>query len=149
MSVDIADGEALSPIYVEKGGFRKTAFYGNFDIDGHKSIFSELVPERRAIRAKAVLPMFSMSSLREGRAVIYGCVDRWVDVMKVAKASRKPVNMLDLTRGLAVDAVTAYLFGKRYGGVGVDAEKDNVHKEVTEKERMSASGMVDSFVAVG
>ena len=145
MSVDIADGEALNPIYVEKGGFRKTAFYGNFDIDGHKSIFSELVPENRAIRAKAVLPMFSMSNLREGRAVIYDCVDKWVEAMKAAKASRKPVNVLDLTRGLAVDAVTAYLFGKRYGGITRDAVK----AKVADKGRMSASGMVDSFVAVG
>ena len=146
MSVDIADGEALNPIYVEKGGFRKATFYGNFDIDGHKSIFSELVPERRAIRAKAVVPMFSMASLRQGKDVIYDCVEKWVEAMKRAKASGKVVNVLDLTRGLAVDAVTAYLFGKSFGGV---ESVEGGAKSGVDEERMSANGMVDSFVAVG
>lgn len=55
-SIDTADGDALAPIYVEKGGFRKTPFYTNFDIDSHQSIFSELDPASRTRRAKAVLP---------------------------------------------------------------------------------------------
>ena len=142
ISVDIADGDALAPIYTDKGGFRKPLFYANFDIDGHKSIFSEIVPENRAVRAKAVLPIFSMGNLRQGRSVFYECVDLWVKNMKEARSSSKPVNVLVLTRGLAIDVVSAYLFGRRFGGLdGAQHEKN--------AEGMKASGMVDSFVAVG
>jgi cytochrome P450 len=136
-SVDIADGNALAPIYVEKGGFRKTPFYANFDIDGHKSIFSEVDPAARIQRAKAVSPLFSTASLRNGSDVIYKCVDKMVARMKEESRGGKPVNVLTLARSLATDAVTAYLFGESYDGL---EEKD---------EHVSASGMVDSFVAVG
>lgn len=147
-SVDIADGDALHAIYVDKGGFRKAAFYRNFDIDGHASIFSELDPTNRATRAKAVAPLFSTSSLRQGRAVVYGCVDQWVQRLLEAAETKKPVNVLDLTRALAVDAVTAYLFGKSYGGLdGQTEERRAVAEEI--KGGLSASGMVNSFVAVG
>jgi cytochrome P450 len=136
-SVDIADGDALAPIYVEKGGFRKTPFYANFDIDGHKSIFSEVDPAARIQRAKAVLPLFSTASLRNGSDVIYKCVDKMVARMKDESRGSKPVNVLNLARSLATDAVTAYLFGESYDGL----EEKNEH--------LSANGMVDSFVAVG
>lgn len=63
----------LGPIYVEKGGFRKMPFYANFDIDGHKSIFSEVDPASRTQRAKVVLPLFSTGNLRSGSDVIYRC----------------------------------------------------------------------------
>jgi cytochrome P450 len=135
--VDIADGEALEEIYVKKGGFRKAAFYGNFDIDGHKSIFSELVPEERMARAKAVLPLFSTGSLRAGTEIIYGVVDQFVERVKAAAKTGRPVDMLNLSRSLATDAVTAYLFRDSYGGL------DELGK------KLSASGMVNTFVAVG
>ncbi len=135
--VDFADGEALNTIYVEKGGFRKASFYANFDIDGHKSIFSHVDPSQRAPRAKAVLPLFSTGSLRAGSKTIYGCVDRMVVRMKEEAKTGKQVNILNLTRSLAMDAVTAYLFDDSYGGL-----------EETDGE-MSASGMVNAFVAVG
>jgi cytochrome P450 len=135
--VDIADGEALNAVYVEKGGFRKASFYANFDIDGHKSIFSHVDPAERAPRAKAVLPLFSTGSLRAGSETIYKCVDRMVVRMKEEARTGKPVNILNLTRSLATDAVTAYLFDDSYGGL-----------EETDGE-MSASGMVNAFVAVG
>jgi cytochrome P450 len=135
--VDIADGDALNTIYVEKGGFRKAGFYANFDIDGHKSIFSQVEPLERAPRAKAVLPLFSTGSLRAGSETIYKCVDRMVSRMKEEAKSGAPVNILNLTRSLAADAVTAYLFDESYGGL---EEKDG---------KMSASGMVNAFVAVG
>jgi cytochrome P450 len=134
-SVDIADGEALYPIYVEKGGFMKPHFYGNFNIDGHKSIFSEIDPASRAPRAKAVVGLFSTSSLRAGRDVIDGCIDEFVARLKREAATGNKVNVLNLTRSMALDVVTAYLFGKSYGGLG--------------EEGLSAAGMVDSFVAVG
>lgn len=148
MSVDIADGEALHAIYVDKGGFRKAGFYANFDIDGHPSIFSELEPANRAPRAKAVAPMFSLANLRQGREVIYGCVDQWVQRLQEAAESGKPVNVLDLTRALAVDAVTAYLFGKSYGGLDGQVEERRAGTSDFQGG-LSASGMVNSFVAVG
>jgi hypothetical protein len=102
-SVDIADGAALAPIYVEKGGFRKAPFYANFDIDGHKSLFSEVLPEHRKPRAEAVLPLFSTGNLRAGSRFIYGCVDEFVERIKREAKTGKPVNMLNLTRSLATD----------------------------------------------
>ena len=136
-SVDIADGDALAPIYVEKGGFWKTPLYANFDIDGHKSIFSEVDPASRILRAKPVLPLFSTANLRNGSDVIYQCVDKMVDRMKIESCGGHPINVLNLTRSLATDTVSAYLFGESYGGLG---EK---------QDHLSASEMVDSFVAVG
>ena len=135
--VDIADGDALHPIYVEKGGFQKAPFYANFDIDGHKSIFSEIVPDKRAPRAKAVLPLFSTGNLRAGSDIIYDCVDKFVDRVKKEAKTGKPVDILNLSRCLATDAVTAYLFQDSYGGL------DELGQD------LSASGMVNTFVAVG
>lgn len=135
--VDIADGDALEEIYVRKGGFRKAPFYANFDIDGHKSIFSEVNPEERMRRAKAVLPLFSTGNLRSGSEIIYGCVDKFVERVKSGAETGKPVDMLNLARSLATDAVSAYLFQDTYGGL------DEMGAE------LSASGMVNTFVAVG
>ena len=166
-SVDILDGAALAALYTDKGGFPKADFYANFDIDGHKSIFSETDVARRAPRAKAVAALFSTSSLRAGQDVIYGCVDRFVD--RLAEGSkigakegkgRAVVNLLNLTRGLAVDAVSSYLLGDDYGALGEnvaviegrekDAEKTtNKHQHQHDEREMSASGMVNCFVAVG
>ena len=138
--VDFADGAALAPIYSEKGGFLKAACYRNFNIDGHASIFSELVPERRAIRAKPVVGMFSTGAIRSGGAVIGQCVERWLTRVKDAKRDSvktgRSIDMLNLTRSLATDAVSSYLFATNYGGLDEEGE-------------LSATGMVDSFVAVG
>ena len=140
-SVDIADGAALHDIYVSKGGFLKAPFYANFDIDGHKSIFSEVVPEKRASRAKAVLPLFSTANLRGGRDTIYACVDKAVERLEAERKESAEkgtrVNVLNLARALATDAVSAYLFGREYGGIEEQGGQ------------MSASGMVNAFVAVG
>ncbi|KAI9737855.1 MAG: hypothetical protein M1834_009224 [Cirrosporium novae-zelandiae] len=134
--VDIADGEALAPIYADKGGFLKSECYSNFDIDGHASIFSTVPPLHRAPRAKAVVPLFSTTSLRNGNDAIEGCVDRMVSRMQKESVSGKPVNILNLTRSLATDAVSSYLLGNSYGGI-------------QENSQLSASPFVDSFVAVG
>lgn len=145
ISVDIADGEALQAIYVEKGGFGKAAFYRNFDIDGHASIFSELDSTPRALRAKAVASLFSSASLRQGQSSIDACVNQWVELMRAGARSGRPVNVLDLARSLAVDVVSSYLFGRSYGGL-----KQKVSEESAERtDELSASGMVNSFVAVG
>ncbi|KAK1704740.1 cytochrome P450 4A10 [Colletotrichum lupini] len=113
--VDISDGAALAPIYSEKGGFLKTTCYSNFDFDGHPTIFSALDPAHRALRSKAVVSMFSPASIRkEGDQILRSCVDRLMAHIENAAASGKPVNMLNMGRCLALDAVTEYLLGKTY-----------------------------------
>jgi cytochrome P450 len=135
--VDISDGAALNQIYVRNGGFLKNPCYQNFDIDEFPTIFSALEPAHRTVRAKAVVGMFAPGAVREGKDVIYGCVERMVDKLEKEKAaaSGKPVNVLNIFRSLALDAVTAFLFDKPYNGI--------------EEQRLSASEFVDTFVAVG
>ena len=62
--VDISDADAIHAIYVSKGGFPKAKCYANFDIDGHKTIFSTTDADYRSPRAKAVVPLFSTKALR-------------------------------------------------------------------------------------
>lgn len=135
--VDISDADAIQPIYVARGGFMKAPCYSNFDIDGHKSIFSTTSPDYRAPRAKAVVPMFSTKSLRENRNAIAKCVDGMVKRLGEEASTKRPVNVLNLTRALAVDAVSTHLFRENYDGVG---EKGPT---------LSVSAFVDAFVAVG
>ncbi|WQF79349.1 Putative cytochrome P450 [Colletotrichum destructivum] len=144
--IDISDGAALAPIYSEKGGFLKAPCYSNFDFDGHPTIFSSLDPAHRAIRAKAVVSMFSPASIRkEGDAVLQSCVKRLVAHIKEEASTGRPVNMLNMGRCLALDAVTEYLLGKSYGGIAeLEACRSN-----NARARLSASEFVDTFVAVG
>ncbi|KAK1453369.1 cytochrome P450 [Colletotrichum melonis] len=144
--VDISDGEALAPIYSEKGGFLKTTCYSNFDFDGHPTIFSALDPAHRALRSKAVVSMFSPASIRkEGDQILRSCVDRLMAHIENTAASGKPVNMLNMGRCLALDAVTEYLLGKTYGGI---AELE-ASRSTRDSSSLSASEFVDTFVAVG
>lgn len=144
--VCIADGAALAPIYSTAGGFKKAPCYRNFDVDGFPSLFSETEKENRAPRAKSVASLFSTASLRDGGEVLTSCVVNLVERMKAGRAvSEKqgtPLNVLNLGRGLAVDAVSAYLFRRSYGGL---SEGNGAKGEA----RMSASEFVDAFVAVG
>jgi cytochrome P450 len=135
--VDISDGNALNTVYVKNGGFLKNPCYVNFDIDGFPTIFSGLSPAHRTTRAKAVVGMFAPQAIREGRPIIYGCVHRMVERLQREKqeANGKPVNVLNIFRSLALDAVTAYLFGQPYNGIN--------------EQKLSAGEFVDSFVAVG
>lgn len=135
--VDISDGDAIPAIYTEKGGFPKADCYSNFDIDGHATLFSTVDATYRAPRAKAVVPMFSTASIRSNIDAIYGCVDRMIQRMQDEALTGKPVNVLNLTRSLAIDAVSTHLFQQNYGGT---SEKT---------ERLSVSMFVDAFVAVG
>ncbi|EMD88119.1 hypothetical protein COCC4DRAFT_33582, partial [Bipolaris maydis ATCC 48331] len=135
--VDLNDADGIPAIYVSKGGFPKAGCYANFDIDGHKTIFSTTNQEYRAHRAKAVLPLFSTKSLRENEQAIWGCVDCMVNRLKEEAKTKRPVNVLNLTRSLAVDAVSTHLFRENYDGV---SEKGPV---------LSVSAFVDAFVAVG
>lgn len=145
--VCIGDGSALAPIYSEMGGFLKAPAYTNFDFAGFSTIFSAIDPAHRAVRSKAVLPMFSTASIRNGNDAIEACVNKFVVRLKEqAEESRrakkatgesKPINVLNLTRSLALDAISAYLFGKTFGGVDEKTDK------------MSASGYVDAVVSFG
>lgn len=135
--VDISDAEAIAPIYIMRGGFTKAPCYANFDIDGHKTIFSTTDMEYRKPRASAVVGMFSTKSIRENEAAIYGCVDRMVSRMQEEAKTGHPVNVLNIARSLAVDAVSTHLFQENYNAT---SEKGN---------RLSVSAFVDAFVAVG
>ncbi|KAL3420108.1 cytochrome P450 [Phlyctema vagabunda] len=135
--VDISDADSITPIYVSKGGFPKASCYANFDIDGHKTIFSTTDSEHRAPRAKAVVPMFSTKSIRDNEAALYGCVNRMIERMQEEAETGRPVNVLNLSRSLAVDAVSTHLFQQNYNGT---SEKGKT---------LSVSAFVDAFVAVG
>jgi cytochrome P450 len=135
--VDISDADVIPAVYVSKGGFSKAPCYANFDIDGHKTIFSTTDTEYRCPRAKAVVPMFSTKALRENESALWGCVDRMIDRLEEEAKTKKPVNVLNLTRSLAVDAVSTHLFRENYNGV---SECGPV---------LSVSAFVDAFVAVG
>lgn len=151
----IADGSCLAPIYSDKGGFGKAECYKNFNIDGFASLFSELRKDVRAPKAKSVLPLFSTSNLRQGEDVLKECVDRLVRRMRLDKEKAiktgQAVNILNLGRSLALDAVTAYLLGKSYGGLDEHASEGKAATDMSTnaKHTMSASEFVDAFVGVG
>ncbi|PBP23982.1 Cytochrome P450 [Diplocarpon rosae] len=135
--VDISDADAVNPIYVSRGGFLKAPCYANFDIDGHPTIFSGLDPNHRASRAKAVVPMFSTKSIRENEAALCECVDRMVGRMEEEASTGRAVNVLNLSRSLAVDAMSTHLFQENYHGT---SEKGKI---------LSLSSFVGAFVAIG
>ena len=133
----ISDGAALNTIYNERGGFCKADCYANFDFEGHPTIFSARDAEYRTLRSKAVTPLFSTSRIRAGQKTIEACVQRFVKRVRVEAQSGKPVDILNLSRSLALDAVSSYLFGRPYGGIE------------EESDRLSASVFVDMLVDTG
>ncbi|KAF2649574.1 cytochrome P450, partial [Lophiostoma macrostomum CBS 122681] len=141
--IDISDPDAVEPIYVKKGGFRKAECYANFDIDAHKTIFSIEDLDARAKRAKAVVPLFSTKMLRESEGIVRTCVGRLVGRLELEKDGSKGgagrrgnVNLLDATRRLAIDVVSSHLFSRNYDSMSEEGE-------------LSVSAFVDTFVAVG
>lgn len=135
--IDISDGAAIQPVYIKNGGFLKSPIYRNFDIDGFPTIFSVLDPEHRAVRAKAVAPIFAQQAIAKGRPAVQNVVDAMVAELERRKsdADGGPVDVLNLFRALAMDIVTVYLFGESFNGVG--------------KGRFGATDFVDNFVAGG
>lgn len=133
----ISDGAALNAIYHERGGFSKANCYANFDFEGHATIFSSRDREYRAVRSKAVAPMFSTSNIRAGQKTIEACVKRFVERVRSEAQMNKPLDILNLSRSLALDAVSSFLFGRPYGGI----EEKN--------DRLSASAFVDMVVEIG
>ncbi|KAJ0421626.1 cytochrome P450 [Aspergillus carlsbadensis] len=135
--VDIASGDAIEPIYLNRGGFPKPSVYSKFDVEGHTTIFSTLTLPERASRAKAVAPLFSTASIRDSQDALNAVVSDFVERIRRDAKSGQPVNVLQIARALAIDAVTTYLFQERYGAL-----EENV-------EVMSASPFVDAYVGVG
>lgn len=135
--VDIADGDAVEPIYTDRGGFQKTQAYSKFDIDGHATIFSTQTLAERANRAKAVVSLFSTASIRNSQPVLGRVVDEFVTRLQDEARIGKPVNVLNVCRAMAIDAVTSYLFHEQYGGISESTSE------------MSASPFVDAYVGVG
>lgn len=133
----ISDGSALNAIYSERGGFRKADCYANFDFEGHATIFSARDGEYRARRSKAVMPLFSTSNIRDGRKTIEACVQRFIQRIWSEAQVGEPVDILNLSRSLALDAVSSFLFGRPYGGI---EEKS---------DRLSASVFVNMLVLTG
>ncbi|KAJ5836395.1 hypothetical protein N7447_002421 [Penicillium robsamsonii] len=116
--VDIASGEAIKPIYVANGGFPKAPAYSKYDIDGHPSIFSTLTRSERGARAKAVSPLFSTVSMRQSEQELSKVFEEFVDQLRLEAKTGRPVNVLHVTRCLAVDALNMYLFQRPYGALG-------------------------------
>lgn len=144
--ISIADHRAIHPIYIEKGGFAKIPQYRNYDVDGHASIFSTDDNVHRAKRAKAVAPMFAQGRVREACAdgLVAGVVDEFVEVL--GRKGGEAVNVLDLSRRVANDALSGYLFGERCGAF---EELRVQEEEKIDGAGLSAGPFVDGFVAVG
>ena len=162
-AVDISDGEALYPIYVEKGGFRKPTFYNNFSVDGFKTIFSEDDPHSRAPRARSVLPAFSMASMRERRHFVTKYARELADIIGIASEAgkgrrageHKEVDVLGLARSFAADSISEYLFGRPYGALAKNRAALGSDGMVRDEGNGSgngnhrADGCVDLFDVVG
>lgn len=141
--VDIDDGDAIDPIYIRRGGFPKSPVYSKFDIDGHTTIFSTLTLPERASRAKAVAPLFATATIRHdaehGAGLQFQAVfDDFVSRLRTEGQTGRPVNVLNVARSMALDAVSTYLFQERYGAV-----------TEASGSKMSASPFVDAYVGVG
>ncbi|KAF9630258.1 hypothetical protein BFW01_g439 [Lasiodiplodia theobromae] len=133
--VHISDGEALWPIYMEKGGFIKSDYYSTFDIDGHATIFTTLSLEKRSSRLKSIQPMFSATSCMAAKGIIERCATRMVERLAEGMQTHKPVDILNLARSYAIDAVSSYILRAPYNGL-------------EEQGEMSASPFVDYFVSM-
>ncbi|KAJ5893414.1 hypothetical protein N7495_005105 [Penicillium taxi] len=135
--IDIAAGDAIEPIYLARGGFPKSLAYKKFNIEGHSTIFSTLTLPERAARAKSVAPLFSTTSLRQSEKVLSPVFDDFVRRLRREAKNGKPVNVLNVSRCMAIDAISAYLFQHQYGALNEDSDV------------MSASPFVDAYVGVG
>jgi cytochrome P450 len=148
-SVDFTDIAALHPIYVQKGGFPKADYYRNFDIDGHASIFSNTDSASRAARVKVVLPLFSAANIRKASHCFADSIRRYINLFQAQKELGE-ANVLDLARGMSIDAVTEYLFSICYGALHDQAKVEKpAFSRSGGEPKMSASAIVDNFIATG
>ncbi|KAL8713669.1 MAG: hypothetical protein Q9220_002195 [cf. Caloplaca sp. 1 TL-2023] len=114
--VDVSDGAALAPVYVEKGGFLKAPMYDNFHVDGFHTISTTTDPEFRAVRAKAVTSLFSPAAIRKGSDAIEQSVARFVHRLRELKDASNggPVDLLEPARVLGLDLLAFYFFRHGY-----------------------------------
>ncbi|KAL8691473.1 MAG: hypothetical protein Q9224_004169, partial [Gallowayella concinna] len=115
-TINIADGTALAPIYLEKGGFLKTSDYHNFYVDGFPTMFSTSDPKYRASRAKPVSPLFSVAAIRKDNDRLHDCVERFVERLQKSKSVSQgsPVDIQEPSRALGFDVLSSYLFRHDY-----------------------------------
>ncbi|KAL8921502.1 MAG: hypothetical protein Q9208_005656 [Pyrenodesmia sp. 3 TL-2023] len=113
--IDISDGAALRPIYVDKGGFPKVSNYHSAYVDGFATIFSTTDLAYRATKAKVVAPLFSNTAVYRDRECLYQSVERFVqDFQNSIRGSKgRPVDLQKHTRALGLDVLTSYLFRHR------------------------------------
>ncbi|KAG5809646.1 hypothetical protein H9Q74_005481 [Fusarium xylarioides] len=135
--VDVSDGAALSLIYIKNGGYMKSPIYRNYDVNGFETIFSALDPAHRAPRAKAVSPMFAHQRIAKGKPDVDKVLDSFVAEMQPRKdeANGARVDVLNLSRALALDTVTVYLFGECFNGIS--------------NSRLRVTEFINNFVAGG
>ncbi|KAL8660288.1 MAG: hypothetical protein Q9202_006699 [Teloschistes flavicans] len=126
-TVDISDGAALGPIYVDKGGFPKASRYHLFDVDGFSTMFSCTDPADRAAKAKLVAPMFSNAAIRQGSDTISECVDRFVNRLHEARDSstKRSVELQEHSRLLGLDVLASYLFHRPHPAITEKAGGDS------------------------
>ena len=138
--LDISDGEALAPIYSDKGGFPKAPSYANFHIDGLPTIFSTSDTAYRNSRGKPVTGLFSNASIKAKSADLYMCIENFIQELKEsrAKAKGQPVDIQSRSRFLALDVVCTYLFKKQYQPLSDPSGKE-----------ISAIPWLDGFLFVG
>ncbi|RKK13334.1 hypothetical protein BFJ66_g3523 [Fusarium oxysporum f. sp. cepae] len=117
--VDVSDGAALNLIYIKNGGYLKSPVYRSYDVKGFETIFSALDPAHRAPKAKAVAPMFAHQRIAKSKPDVDKVLDDVMAEMKRRKAETKgaPVDVLNLSRALALDTMTAYLFREYFNGI--------------------------------
>ncbi|KAL6872764.1 cytochrome P450 [Trichoderma novae-zelandiae] len=135
--VAISDGAAVPPIYIDNGGFPKNPAYRNFDINGFPTLFSVTDHAHRAVRAKAVAPLFAQQTINSSKPAMRRIIEATISEVERRKslAGGRPVDLLNLFRCLAMDVLTEYLVGECFNSVG--------------SERLSATAFVDGFAAGG
>ncbi|KAL8763242.1 MAG: hypothetical protein Q9184_000882 [Pyrenodesmia sp. 2 TL-2023] len=113
--IDISDGAALGPIYVDKGGFRKLSNYHNAYVDGFATIFSTTDLAYRATKAKAIAPLFSSAAVHRDRECLYQSVERFIQDLheSIQRSKGRPVDLQKHTRALGLDVLSSYLFRHR------------------------------------
>ncbi|KAI1371314.1 cytochrome P450 [Hypoxylon crocopeplum] len=133
--VDINDGAAIHQIYVKNGGLAKSPTYQNVNVDGFSTIFSAVDPAQRAMRVKAVAPMFAQQAVVKGKPTAMKIVNAMLEELSRRKAAANggPVDVLNLFRALALDTASTYLFGESFNGLG--------------QGRLEATAYVDDFTA--
>lgn len=97
----------------------KSPVYRSYDVKGFETIFSALDPAHRAPKAKAVAPMFAHQRIAKSKPDVDEVLDDVMAEMKRRKAETNgaPVDVLNLSRALALDPMTAYLFREYFNGI--------------------------------